>query len=170
MPIFYSTFWGDYWNYYRHPRYPLSTEEEKRFAQESNKVKISKERLNLLAWQNRINVIPTLILIIGMAVAVIKAVKNFSRRRGFTQQQLGEGFLALFFVIAFLVFFYTNIEFPNIYKGDTIKASYVLLAIPVLIYFATKQLISWRKHPWLFYPAMTVVAISIIFNLHFDYF
>lgn len=170
IPIFYSTFWGDYWNYYRHRRFPLSPEEEIKFAESTNKVKISKERLNLLAWQNRINVIPTLILIVGMAMAVIKAVKNFSRRRNLNQQQLGEGFLAIFFMAAFLVFFYTNIEFPNTYKGDTIKASYILFAIPTLIYFGTKLLLSISNRRLLFYPLLLAVIVSMLVNLRFDYF
>src|SRR3989344_4352591 len=59
IPIFYSTFWGDYWNYYRHRRYPLSAEEQIKFKDSTNKVKISAERLKVLAWQNRINLIPT---------------------------------------------------------------------------------------------------------------
>lgn len=170
MPIFYSTFWGDYWNYYRQRRFPLSAEEEIKFAESTNKVKISKERLTLLAWQNRINIVPTLVLIIGMVGAVVATLKNFSKRRKINQKQLTEGFLATFFVVAFLAFFYTNIEFPNTYKGDTIKASYVLLAIPALIYFAVKWLMLIQKKQWLFYPLLMLVAVSIAFNIHFDYF
>lgn len=170
MPIFYSTFWGDYWNYYRQRRFPLSAEEELKFVNETNKVKISKQRLSLLAWQNRINVIPTLILIVGFFSAVIKTIKNFSKRRQLSKQQLAEGFLTVFFVSAFLAFFYTNIEFPNVYKGDTIKAAYVLLAVPVLIYFAVKKLISWQKRRWLLYPTVIIIIISILSNLRFDYY
>jgi len=169
IPIFYSTFWGDYWNYYRHRRYPLSAEEQIKFKDSTNKVKISAERLKVLAWQNRINLIPTLILIIGLFAAIKKLILSIWQRRA-TYQQISENFLALFFIWAFLFFFYTNIQFPNVYKGDTIKASYVLYAIPVLIYFAVKWLGSIQKNKWLFYGLLLIITISIAFNLNFDYF
>ena len=169
IPIFYSTFWGDYWNYYRQRRYPLSAEEQIKFKDSTNKVKISAERLKVLAWQNRINLIPTLILIIGLFAAIKKLILSIWQRRA-TYQQISENFLTLFFIWAFLFFFYTNIQFPNVYKGDTIKASYVLYAIPVLIYFAVKWLGSTKKIKWLFYPLVAMVAVSILFNLNFDYF
>ena len=163
MPIFYSTFWGDYWNYYRHPRYPLSAEEEIKFAESTNKVKISKERLNLLAWQNRINVIPTIIIILGMIVGTIGVFRH-------SRHQAAETFLVILFWTTWLLFIYTNIEFPNIYKGDTIKASYVLYAIPVLIYFATGFLIKLQTKKWLFFPIVAIVVISWLFNINFSYF
>lgn len=168
MPIFYSTFWGDYWNYYRQPRFPLSAEEEKKFP--TNKEKVSAARLTMLAWQNRINLAPTILMIMGMVWAVMKAVKYFVRRQAYNYRQISEAFLTLFFIVAWLLFIYTNIEFPNTYKGDTIKASYVLLAIPTLVYFATQQLFRFKKIKWLFYPAIILVIISWIFNLHFDFF
>jgi len=163
MPIFYSTFWGDYWNYYRHPRYPLSAEEEIKFAESTNKVKISKERLNLLAWQNRINVIPTIIIILGMIVGTIGVFRH-------SRHQAAKTFLVILFWTTWLLFIYTNIEFPNIYKGDTIKASYVLYAIPVLIYFATGFLIKLQTKKWLFFPIVAIVVISWLFNINFSYF
>ena len=170
IPIFYSTFWGDYWNYYCQRRFPLSAAEEIKFSESTNKVKISAARLNLLAWQNRINLIPSLILIAGISIAVIKTIKQFSQRRLLDQRKLSEGFLAIFFVAAFLAFFYTNIQFPNTYKGDTIKASYILFAIPALIYFAGKLLMNFRHRRWFFYPLLLVIIISMIFNLRFDFF
>lgn len=170
IPIFYSTFWGDYWNYYRQRRFPLSVEEEIKFSESTNKVKISAARLKLLAWQNRINLIPTLILIVGIAAAVIKTIKQFSRRRLLNLKELSEGFLAIFFVVAFLAFFYTNIQFPNIYKGDTIKASYILFAIPTLIYFASKFLQSVQKQKYFFYSLIIIVIISFFFNLNFSFY
>mgnify|MGYP001584849923 CR=1 FL=1 len=170
IPIFYSTFWGDYWNYYRQRRFPLSAEEIIKFAESTNKVKISAARLKLLAWQNRINLIPTLILVAGMATAVIKTIKQFSRRRLLDHRELSEGFLAIFFVVAFLAFFYTNIQFPNIYKGDTIKASYILYSIPALIYFASKFLQSIQKQKYLFYSLIMIVIVSFFFNLNFSFY
>ncbi len=163
MPIFYSTFWGDYWNYYRQRRFPLSVEEEIKFANETNKVKISQERLKLLAWQNRINLIPTLLIIFAMIIGTVRVFKH-SRR------QPAETFLTIFFWATWLLFIYTNIEFPNVYKGDTIKAAYVLYAIPILIYFAVRQLMFWRRRTWLFYPLISAVIISILFNLNFDWY
>lgn len=159
IPIFYSSFWGDYWNYYRQRRFPLTAEQEKHFP--SNKEKISPERLKVLAWQNRINLIPTVIIIIGMLAGTVRV---FTSRRN-----LAETFLVIFFWTTWLLFIYTNIEFPNLYKGDTIKASYILYAVPVLIYFAVKFLAEIKRRPVL-YPLAAAVIVSWLFNLHFDYF
>lgn len=160
MPIFYSSFWGDYWNYFRQRRYPLTAEQEKQFS--SNKEKISPARLSMLAWQNRINVIPTLIIIAGMFTAMIRVIK-----RG---RNPAETFLVIFFWATWFLFIYTNIEYPNLYKGDTIKASYVLYAIPVLIYFATKLLIYLKPKKLIFYPVVGVIVISWLFNLNFSWY
>jgi len=168
IPIFYSTFWGDYWNYYRQRRYPLSPEEEIKYP--INKEKVSKERLNMLAWQNRINIIPTIIIILGTLTIIVRSIKNFVRRKNLNYQQTSEGFLAIFFSLAFLLFFYTNIEFPNTYKGDTIKASYILYAIPCLIYFAVKYLQSLKKYKFIYYSLLSIIIISILFNLNFAFY
>lgn len=163
MPIFYSTFWGDYWNYYRQRRFPLSAQEEIKFANETNKVKISRERLTLLAWQNRINLVPTIIIILGMLSGTVIAFKNSYRRPD-------EAFLVIFFWATWLLFIYTNIEFPNIYKGDTIKAAYILYSIPMLIYFGTKFLVWLKTYRWIFYPVIAIIMISWGFNINFSYF
>jgi len=170
IPIFYSTFWGDYWNYYRQQRFPLSVEEEIKFSESTNKVKISAARLKLLAWQNRINLIPALILIAGMVLAIRQTIKKLSHRQSLNQQQLSELLLTLFFIITFLAFFYTNIQFPNTYKGDTIKASFILYSIPALIYFASKFLLSLKKQKYFFYPLIIIIIVSFFFNLNFNFY
>lgn len=167
-PIFYSTFWGDYWNYYRHRRYPLTPEQEKQFT--SNKYKISPERLKVLAWQNRINLIPTLILITAFFLSLKKTIWCIIKRKKISYHQFSENFLTIFFSIAFTGFFYTNLKFPNLYKGDTIKASFILFAIPVLIYFATKLIQKAQKINLLFYFLLLSILISIGFNIHFSYY
>lgn len=168
IPIFYSTFWGDYWNYYRQRRYSLSPAEEIKYP--INKEKVSEGRLTMLAWQNRINIIPTLIIILGTLAIFIKSVKNFVHRKNISHQEIGETFLLTFFSLAFLLFFYTNIEFPNTYKGDTIKASYILYAIPCLIYFAVKYLQSLKRIKFIYYPLLLIIIISILFNLNFAFY
>ena len=105
-----------------------------------------------------------------MIIAFIGTFKKFVRRNPFNYRQLAEGFLATFFVAAFVVFFWTNIEFPNTYKGDTIKASYVLYAIPALVYFGVRFLMGLSRRRWLLVPILSIIGISIIFNLHFGYF
>ena len=171
IPIFYSTFWGDYWNYYQHRRYPLSSEEEIYFSQSPNREKISKERLVLLAWQNRINVIPTIVLIAGMLIAVKQLIVSLAKRGVESKAVLAENFLTLFFIVAFLTFFFTGIYFPNTYKGDNIKASYILYAITVLIYFGTKFLITISQRSKIIALTLAaMVSLSILSNLHFDWF
>ncbi len=170
IPIFYSSFWGDYWNYFRQRRFPLSPAEEEKFASGNNKVKISGARLSVLVWQNRINIVPTLIIITGSFAGFIFVIKKIIKHRRLSNGETGEIFVTLFLITAFLLFFYTNIQFPNTYKGDTIKASYMLSGIPGLIYLAVKLLMRIYDKKIIFYPLIMIIIISIGFNLHFDYF
>lgn len=168
IPIFYSDFWGDYWNYFRQRRYPLTEKEEKQFK--NNKEKISSVRLKMLAWQNRINLIPTIIIIIGFFIYFLKTLFLFIKRVKLSHVQLSESFFALFFNVVFLGFLYTNFKFPNLYKGDTVKASYILFTIPILIYFATKIFIKIKNRRLIFYFLLISLLISFLFNLRFDFY
>ena len=169
IPIFYSDFWGDYWNYYRHRRFPLSPEEEQKIP--TWREKISASRLLVLAWQNRINLIPTLIILAGFIWAFLTSIISIIKRsKNLTYQNISENFLVIFFLIAFSGFFYANLEFPNLYKGDTIKSAYILFAIPILFFFGTKFLMQLGKIKAIFYLLVIIVFISILFNLHFDYY
>lgn len=165
IPIFYSDFWGDYWNYYPQRRFGISIAEVKK-----NRLMVTDSKINRLAWQNRINFIPSLIIIVGMIIALLKIIKEIYQREKMTIKQLSEFFITLFIIIAFFTFFYTNIQFPNTYKGDTIKASYILYAIPCLIYLAIRFLRSLKKYQPVFYLLVFITAVSILFNLNFDFF
>jgi len=165
IPIFYSDFWGDYWNYFPQQRFGLTINQLRKDRQ-----LITPERINRLAWQNRVNIIPTIIILLGFFRALVFAVKRLYRRRPLPQKQLAEIFLTLFFTVTFAAFFYMNHKFANLYKGDTIKASYLLYAIPVLIYFAVDWLGQLEKRRLIFYPLMTAILIAMVFNLEFIFF
>ena len=157
IPIFYYDFWGDYWNYFPQRRFGYTISDLRKDRQ-----LISPERLNRLAWQNRVNLIPTLIIAIGYLSALFSIAKK--------QTKIGEILLMTFFMITFLAFFYMNHKFANLYKGDTIKASYMLYALPTLIFFAVKQLISWQSIKIIFYPILFAVILAIGFNIEFIFF
>jgi len=165
IPIFYSDFWGDYWNYFPQRRFGLTINDLRK-----DRLKITSQRLTRLAWQNRINLIPTLIILLGIIKAMTITNKLILKKTKLTDKQLAEIFLTLFFVTTFLAFFYMQHKFANLYKGDTIKASYLLYALPVLIYSAVKWLMSVKKNKWLFYPLITIIIIAIGFNLEFNLF
>lgn len=168
IPIYYSEFWGDYWNYYRHQRYPLSEEEEKKF--ESNKFKISQKRLNLLAWQNRINLPLTLLMIIGTAFIGIKNIIFFMRKKA-DKRILVENGLFIFNLLTWLAFMYALIKFPQHWKGDNIKPTYMLFNIPVMYYFLTIFLfVNLRKNKILFTLFIISIIAATLSNLFFIYY
>lgn len=164
MPIFYSDFWGDYWNYFPQQRFGLTIDQLRK-----NRELINPERLNRLTWQNKVNLIPMVIIFVSFAGYLLTYFKNIFSVKKLTETAVGETFLATFFIITFLAFFYMNHKFANLYKGDTIKASYLLYSLPVLIYFAVKKLSQIQKKIIL-YPLLVAVIIAIGFNLEFNFF
>ncbi|AKM79441.1 MAG: hypothetical protein UX85_C0006G0035 [Candidatus Beckwithbacteria bacterium GW2011_GWB1_47_15] len=164
IPIFYSDFWGDYWNYYPQRRFGFTIDDLRK-----SRLFITPERISRLAWQNRVNLIPTIIIILGVLRAITYTIKSIIDKK-LTHKNLAEVFLTLLFVITFVAFGYINLKFANTYKGDTIKASYILYAIPVLIYFATQFVTSLKKHKLIYFSVMTLILTSIIFNLEFNFF
>ncbi|MBU1323258.1 hypothetical protein KKE48_03955 [Patescibacteria group bacterium] len=165
IPIFYSDFWGDYWNYFPQRRFGLTIDELRK-----NRLRITQDRINRLAWQNRINLIPTIIIILGIIKAIISFIKSKVTRNKLTYRKISETFLSIFFVTTFLAFFYMNHKFANTYKGDTIKASYILYSIPCLVYFAVIFLQSLKKYRLLYFSLIILISISIAFNLEFNFF
>jgi uncharacterized membrane protein YfcA len=122
-----------------------------------------------LAWQNRINLIPSLIILTGLTIALVKTIKLVLKRNtSSTYPQIAESFLIIFFSIAFAIFFYANIKFPDPVKGNTIKAAYILFANPVLFYFGATTILNLKRNKILYFFLILIIALSILFNLNFD--
>lgn len=162
VPIYYSEFWGDFWNYYP----------QRRFGQTVTQLKTNREespssRIKILALQNQINLVPTLLIIYGFCRVLVQ----FWRRLGQPDRHwLFQGMLLTFTLVSWLGFLALLTKYPS-WKGDSIKASYMLFLMPVLAYFLIDLMADWYKRKkYLFWPASLWLVLSGIINWHFAWF
>ncbi len=154
LPIFYSEIWGDYWNYFVVTGYdPVSHE-----WSSSNREAMGP----YLGRVNLVSLFPTLVLLAGVAVGGMQAWKGFVNRSDEDWQTYSRYGL-LFFVIlvslaGYLVFL---IQYPN-YKGDTVKATYMLQVFAVLPLLAAQFLESVKQRRKSLYT-LAVILLAAVF-------
>jgi len=71
IPIYYSTFWGDYWNYYIQQRFNIDYQ-----ARDNDRYLVTPQRISSLALQNRINLLPTVLIFLSF---IYQFIYIFSR-------------------------------------------------------------------------------------------
>lgn len=164
LPIYYSDFWGDYWNYFPQTRFG---DEEFQTAK-SNRYSYSEVRRTYLAWQSRVNFLPTLLMIISFIFILIKRILALLKRE-IKVKNVTEFVMAIFVIATWGSFTIVASKFPG--EGDWIKAPYALYVAPVYVYFTAVFLFNYlNKYKWIFYPTISILALSMINNLIFSYF
>ncbi len=160
IPIYYSTFWGDFWNVYIPRRFKISHE-----ARQVDRYIWNSERIASLALQNRVNVVPTILIITGFSYYLYLAIKKILKR-----QKLNNLWLIhiIFYILSFLSWsgFLYFITFHPTWKGSNIKACYMLFNIPIFIYFGTVFLFDViKKYKYIFIPILTWLIMAMGINL-----
>ena len=125
IPIYYSEFWGDFWNYFIQRRYGIDFE-----AREADRPLTTPQRVAGLALQNQVNLPTSILMIVSFGYLVLRILKKLRRP---DDQWLVELMFLITFIIAWLGFLY-SITFHGSAKGDSIKASYMLFILPIFIY------------------------------------
>lgn len=162
IPIYYSTFWGDFWNYYNQRRFGITVEQRQR-----DKYVSTPERIKSLAWQNRINLPTTILMISGFFYLIFKIIKSFKKPDSVWLTEII--FLSLF-ISTWVGFLYMN-TFRASWKGDSIKATYMLYILPIFIYMATIFLFDkLKKYKYIFLPTTVFLAIATVINLYWAWY
>ena len=155
IPIYYSEFWGDWWNYFSQRRFGISIDTIK---QDRNFT--SPARVANLAWQNRINLPFTLLILFSF-------ITFFSQRK---KDWFIPAMMIIMLCLTYLGWLVMITKYPS-FKGDSIKASYMLHVLPVLIYsliiFLSKIL---QKNKYIFISILTYISIAAINNLIWSWF
>lgn len=162
IPLYYSDFWGDWWNYFSQRRYGITLDQ----LLDSRHI-TSPPRVANLALQNQVNIPLTLLMMLGMLYLFWRIIKG-SKKRNLTW--LTESIFAVTFVVTWFGFMLMQVKYPN-WKSDAVKPSYMLYLIPVFLYAATCFL--WkvvRKKKYIFIPLIIWLFCSSLVNLYFDYF
>lgn len=165
LPIYYSDFWGDYWNYFPQTRFGPNEFQ----AAKANRQAYSDARRQYLSWQVKVNLIPTLLMVAAFlyilftrAVAIIKNKANVREIVEFIFS------ITVVFIWGSMVAILT--KYPG-GEGDWIKAPYTLLIIPIYIYLTSVFLFSiLRKIKIIFWPALLILLAAAINNFIFSWF
>lgn len=128
VPIYYSEFWGDWWNYFSQRRFGIPLE-----LIRADRYFSTPERIANLAWQNKVNLPLTILIVVSLLFAVKSAFKNYPIK-----------FLLLsFFLMTWAAFLLMLFLYPS-WKGDSIKASYMLSLLPIQVILLTDFIFSLK--------------------------
>jgi hypothetical protein len=143
LPTAYSELWGDYFGYWS---WALGTPPSKAVERE-------------LVQQSGIGLLPTILGIAGWLGLLVASVRERLRRPELVA-------LVVLPAVAFLGFFYYALAQPS-FDGDTIKASYMLVAAPAWALAFAWAADSLRRRP-VIGPAVLLVLIgSALLSLPF---
>ena len=163
IPVYYSDFWGDYWNYYPQRRTGITTQDVRK-----DRLFTTPERVSRLALQNQINLLPTLVMIAGFVYFIVFSIKKtFSNP---DSQWLIYSFFVIFTLLTWAGFIVLLTKYPS-WKGDSIKPSYMIYILPILTYSLSVFIFKIIKPiKILFIPIVIWLAIASINNLWFSWF
>ena len=163
IPVYYSTFWGDYWNYYIPKRFNITKE-----AQKQDRHITNTQRLKSLSLQNQINLLPTLIIISGFFYQLTLSLKKLTKKPD--KQWLTQTMFLLFSCLTWFGFLYFISFYPS-WKGDGIKAGYMLFNLPIFIYTASLFLLKKLKnYKFIFIPAIIWLIFATGINLWWSWY
>ena len=142
FPIFYSEIWGDYWGYFTLYGYDSSSseyingyyiQEYIEEPQEGERITTNYQEIqNYLGRVNLVSLLPSLLALGAMIWTVLDLLPGRQEVWRFSANQESRGFL-LFSIWAVMVgYMWFLIMYPNLGKGDTIKATYALHVFPFL--------------------------------------
>lgn len=162
VPIYYSEFWGDFWNYYIQRRFGIGFE-----AREADKLLTTPQRVANLALQNQVNLPTTVLMILGFGYLIFRVWKKLRRP---DETWLIEAILLIVFVVTWVGFLY-SITFHGSDKGDSIKASYMLFILPIFVYQTVLFLFQVvKKVKYVFVPLMIWLALATAINLWWSWY
>jgi len=165
LPIYYSDFWGDYWNYFAQTRFGPNEFQ----AAKADRQAYSDARRQYLSWQVKVNLIPTLLIVMAfLYILITRSIAILKKKMDIRTIAEFIFSITVLFIWASMVAILT--KYPG-GEGDWIKAPYTLLIIPIYIYFMSVFLFSiLRKIKIIFWPALLILLAAAINNFIFSWF
>lgn len=162
IPIYYSDFWGDFWNYFPQRRFGITLDEVRQDRETS-----VPPRIKALVLQNQINLIPTILIFFGFLATFYKFLAKIKKPDFYW---LVNGIMLGLTILSWIGFIILLTKFPN-WKGDSIKASYMLYLMPVFMYFLINLLLDlYKSKRIIFWPVSLWLIFAGLINLHFSWF
>jgi hypothetical protein len=161
MPIFYSEIWGDYWCYFTIYAKDTRTSEfvygftlDQIIRQGSIPDWLETNYETASSYLGRVNLVslfPSFVILVSMASAAIEVLRRRSYVSLMTHPRVICAFLLLAIVTTMAGYFWFQIMYPNLDKGDTAKATYVLQIFPFIAILAGALLEYIKTRSQLFY-------------------
>lgn len=174
LPIFYSEMWGDYWAHFtiygqNHVTGEWVYGQTLESALKNGSIPdLITNRQTFNAYLGRVNLVslfPTFLLLGGFITVLITTWRRLLTS-GIAQADETNFLLTLFVVISLAGYGWFLIRYPNLNKGDTIKASYALHIFPILAILAAQPLtLLTRRWPRLFLATLAVLGLVFIHDL-----
>ncbi len=154
IPIFYTEMWGDYWGMFYLPSTDFSVWTAAPPPQP----------IQYMAWVNVLSLLPTAVLLLGLAYGVMHLYDGLRGRQEDTRTMAL--FLATCVVLVSLIGYgWFLIKYPHS-VGDTIKAMYVLQIFPLLSMLTGAVLVQLRHyHGWAYTVLVGSYAVVTAHNL-----
>jgi hypothetical protein len=142
LPIFYSEIWGDYWGYFsiygidtRKPEFINGFTINQVLSEGRHPDWLETNYETFSAYLGRVNIIsifPSVLIPVSFVFAVIAIIGKRGNGLITIQQKEIYSFLLLTIGIVIAGYFWFLIMYPNLGKGDTIKATYLLHIFPLI--------------------------------------
>lgn len=140
LPIFYSELWGDYWGYFtiygidtRNSRFVNGRLIQKIFSKGTRPDWLETNYKTIGAYLGRVNLIstfPSALALISLIFAGMGILQSRRSKPIVARQRELYFFLLLIISTSIAGYFWFLIKYPNIGKGDTIKATYMSQILP----------------------------------------
>ncbi|MFC1626964.1 hypothetical protein ACFL18_00220 [Patescibacteria group bacterium] len=165
LPIMYTDFWGDYWNYYSQQRYGIDIE----YIRTIDRYKTTPERVKALVAQSVINIPATILMTAAFFWACWITFKTIIRRN-YSVKNLFYLSLIVFFALSSLGYLWFQSRSPK-WTGSNVKPYHLLFVWPVPVFFATEALFTITKNKTLLRSIILLFFIfTFIYNLVFTWF
>ncbi|TDI12092.1 MAG: hypothetical protein E2P04_06485 [Acidobacteria bacterium] len=170
LPIFYTETWGDYWCYFTVAGHVPSTGEwvsglPFRFAFEPRRVPdgLTTNRFRIAPYLGRVNLVsllPTTFLLLAFSLGIPAMVQTL-RSRDTSPTQAATLLAFLIVAVSAVGYSWFLIQYPELDKGDTIKATYMLHVFPCLALLGGLLLERVRREKPKYY-LLTVVLLAAV--------
>jgi hypothetical protein len=149
IPIFYSEVWGDYWGYFlvyardERNRYLSGKALEDVLAASKAPAGVDTNRHRISAYLGRVNaasLLTTVLALGGLAFGVKELVLFCLRRRSFSPERAAFSLFTLIILASLCGYLAFLVRYPELERGDTIKATYMLHVFPFVCLLASRAL------------------------------
>ena len=174
LPIFHSEAWGDYGCYFivygrdtRKKRFVSGYRLTKKFKEEHLPEWLETNRYDVNKYLGRVNAVsifPSVVLLGGLFLGTAYFVRFVFRRSGEERTAL-YSLLYLFVMISAAGYFWFLIMHPNLDKGDTIKATYMLQVFPFCAILSGELLERIRqKYIYIWWTILLILIATFLHN------